>query len=151
MEERIQSVIEARDSRRPNLRTDIRYRRVAGSHVVLELKRGSRRLAKTDIEKQLKKYMRAVKQELNKDPDQRDLTIDGICLVGKLPQGWDNPELRKEEEESFRALRIRVMTYDELINNARSAYAKFLRATAKTAQLNVLLDRIRNFTPQEEA
>ena len=95
--------------------------------------------------------MLAVQQELNKDPDERDLIIDGICLVGKLPKGWDNPDLRREEEQSFKAVRIRVMTYDELINNARSAYAKFLRATAKTARLNELLERIRTYTPESEA
>ena len=150
MEERIQTIVESKDKKKASLRTDIRYRRVAASHVVLELKRGSRRLAKTAIESQLRKYMQAVQQELDKDPAQRHLIIDGICLVGKLPKGWEHPDLRREEEQSFRALRIRVMTYDELINNARSAYAKFLRATAKTARLNELLDRIRNYTPEDE-
>ena len=39
------------------------------------------------------------------------------------------------------------MTYDELINNAESAYAKFLAATDATKQLSALIDRIRRYAP----
>ena len=145
MEERIQADLPDDSAPRKTLRLDIRYVRVAAEHVVLELKRGSRQLKKTEIEEQLTKYMRAVRAEIRKDPRQDKLPIQGICLVGKPPQGWENPEDRKEDEESLRARRIRVITYDELINNAESAYAKFLESTKKTKSLNVLLERIRNY------
>ena len=52
-----------------------------------------------------------------------------------------------KDEESLRVYRIRVMTYKELIDNAESAYAKFLEATAKAQDLTVLLDEIRNYVP----
>lgn len=146
MEKRIQAVLPDSDA---NMRTDIRYRRVAAAHVVLELKRGSRRLAKTDIEKQLTKYIRAVKEELKKDQEQAELPIEGICLVGKLPVGWEDLNERRTDEDTLRPRRIRIMTYDELINNAESAYAKFLEATSSTEELNVLLDRIRRYTPED--
>lgn len=146
MEKRIQSVLPDSDA---NMRTDIRYRRVAAAHVVLELKRGSRRLAKTDIEKQLRKYIRAVKEELKKDQEQTELPVEGICLVGKLPMGWEDSNERRTDEDSLRPHRIRIMTYDELINNAESGYAKFLEATSSTEKLNVLLDRIRKYTPED--
>lgn len=146
MEKRIQAVVSGKDSK---LRTDIRYRRVSAAHVVLELKRASRSLAKTEIEDQLTKYMRAVEAELKKDPKQAELPIEGICLVGELPQGWDDLKERRIDEESLRPRRIRVMTYNELINNAESAYAKFVEATGPTQKLNVLLDRIRNYTPDD--
>ena len=146
MEKRIQSVLPDSDA---NMRTDIRYRRVSAAHVVLELKRASRRLAKTEIEEQLTKYIRAVKEELKKDQEQAELPIEGICLVGKLPMGWDDLSERRTDEESLRPRRIRIMTYDELINNAESAYAKFLEATSSTEKLNVLLDRIRKYTPED--
>ena len=147
MEKRIQAVLPEGREGKVTLRTDIRYRRVAAAHVVLELKRGSRRLAKTEIEAQLTRYIKAVQAEIRKDPDLDDLPIEGVCLVGKLPQGWENMNERKIDEESLRPRRIRVMTYDELINNAESAYAKFLEVTSGTERLNQLLDRIRNYTP----
>lgn len=149
MEERIQAALPEDSSPHRTLRIDIRYRRVAAEHVILELKRGSRQLTKTEIEEQLTKYMRAVRAEIRKDPSQDKLPIQGICLVGKLPQGWENPEDRKTDEESLRPLRIRVITYDELINNAESAYAKFLESTKETKSLNVLLERIRNYRHED--
>lgn len=143
MEERIQTAISGNQS--ASLRLDIRYRRVAGAHVILELKRGSRRLAKTEIEQQLAGYIQAVEAELKKDPEQHRWPIEGICVVGKLPRGWEDHDRSRRDKESLRAVRIRVITYDELINNAESAYAKFEEATAKTEKLNVILDRIRNY------
>ena len=146
MERRLQAVLADGGK---TIRTDIRYRRVAGAHVVLELKKGSRRLAKTGIEEQLTKYMRAVEAELKKDPGQVELPIEGVCLVGELPRRWEDSNERRMDEESLKPRRIRVMTYGELINNAESAYAKFLEATSSTEELNVLLDRIRKYTPKK--
>ncbi len=147
MEQRIQAAMSESGGKATTLRTDIRYRRVAAAHVVLELKRGSRRLAKTDIEAQLIKYINAVEAELNTNRQQRELPIEGICLVGKLPQGWEIPKERERGEDSLRRVRIRVITYSELIDNAESAYAKFLDATATTEKLGQLLDKIRNHSP----
>ena len=146
MEERIQAALP--DGGETTVRMDIRYRRVAGAHVVLELKRGSVRLAKTEIESQLTKYIRATEKELRKDPGQQDLPVQGICLVGELPQGWDDLSRRARDEESLRVYRIRVVTYDELINNAESAYGKFLEVTSATEELTALLERIRSYMPE---
>ena len=151
MEERIQAALSDHGvDREVTLRMDIRYRRVAAAHVVLELKRGSVRLAKTEIESQLTKYMQATEREINRDPEQRGLPVQGICLVGRLPRGWDDLNTRMRDEESLRVYRIRVMTYHELINNAESAYAKFLEATSATQELTGLLDRIRNYDPHND-
>lgn len=148
MEKRIQAVPLEEPSKKGILRTDIRYRRVAAAHVILELKRGSKRLAKTAIEAQLTKYILAVETELGKDPKQSGLPIEGVCLVRKLPKGWDNLTVRSREENSLRPLGIRIMTYDELINNAYSSYAKFLEATSTTEKLSELIDSIRNYKPE---
>ena len=147
MEKRIQAALPDDTGKAGSLRTDIRYRRVAAGHVIVELKRGSRLLAKTEIEEQLRRYMRAARDEAKKDPQEAALPIDGVCLVGRLPRDWQDAETRRLDEESLRPHRIRVMTYDELINNAESAYAKFLAATDATKKLSSLIDRIRRYTP----
>lgn len=152
MEERIQEAVpQELEKFSSTLRIDIRYRRIGGAHVILELKRGSRRLRKTEIEEQLMKYIGAVKRELKKDAEQSKLPVEGICLVGKLPIGWEDDSERSLDEESLRPRRIRIMTYDELINNAESAYAKFLEVTNNTESLQALLDRIRNYMPDENS
>ena len=147
MEQRIQAVLPEDPKKTVHLRTDIRYRRIAAGHVILELKRASRRLAKTEIKEQLRKYMNAARVEVKKDPGEDALPMDGVCLVGRLPLGWENPQERRIDEDSLRPRRIRIMTYNELINNAESAYAKFLAATASTKELSLSLDRIRTYKP----
>ena len=105
-------------------------------------------MAKTEIEEQLTRYKRAVELELKKDSEQAALPIEGICLVGKLPRGWEDAKERQIDEDSLRPRRIRVVTYSELINHAESAYSKFLTTTRSTEKLNMLLDRIREYQPQ---
>ena len=140
MEERLQSVIKDK-----TLRLDIRYRRVSGAHVIIELKRASRRLSKVDIEAQVRTYIDALENELKKDPVESRYPIEAICLVGRLPAGWDNPDVRKRDEESLKAYAIRVITYQELIDNAFSAYAKFVEASEAVDKLRTLLDNIRSY------
>lgn len=140
MEERLQSVINDR-----NVRLDIRYRRVGGAHVIIELKRASRRLRKVDIEAQVRTYMDALETELKQDPVESRYPIEAICLVGRLPSGWANPEVRRRDEESLKAYSIRVITYQELIDNAFSAYAKFVEASEAVDKLRRLLDNVRAY------
>lgn len=144
MEKRLQEAI---DGKSKTLRADISYQRVSAAHVIIELKRGSRSVSKSEIESQLVKYINALKKELAKNPIQNRLPIEAVCIVGKLPPGWENAETRKQDEDSLRPYDIRVLTYDELIDNARSAYSKFLDAQGNTRDLEQLIKNIRNYKP----
>ena len=73
-----------------------------------------------------------MKQDIEKDPEERRYPIEAISLLGQLPSGWDNPEIRRRDEESLRGYGIRVMTYDELINRAHSAYAKLSKLRSRS-------------------
>ena len=86
--------------------------------MIIELKRTSRVLTKTDLEEQAKKYISALEAAKAKNPEEARYPIEAVCIVGTLPRGWSNPESRKKDEESLRAWSIRVMSYDELIDNA---------------------------------
>lgn len=129
------------------VRTDIQYRRVDAAHVVVELKRGNRRLEKTTIEAQLRKYIDSVKDELSRVPDERDLPVHGVCVVGKLPKGWESLHVRSQDEQALAVYRISVVTYDEVTSRAESAYKKFLRATGELEELSTLIENIRNYEP----
>lgn len=140
MEERLQSAM-----KNQGIGLDIRYRRVSGAHVIIELKRASGTLSKVDIEAQARTHIDALETELKKDPVESRYPIEAICLVGRLPAGWDNPDVRKRDEESLKAYSIRVITYQELIDNAFSAYAKFVEASEAVDKLRTLLDNIRSY------
>ena len=147
MEERLQAVVGGvrTDS---TVRVDIRYRRISGAHVIIELKRASRVLDKTEIESQIKKYIDALRKEIEKNPNEARYPIEAVCLVGKLPRGWDNAETRKRDEDGLRPYGIRVMTYQELIDNSIAAYSKFVDASESVGRLRELIDKIRAYSTE---
>ena len=152
MEERIQNAIDRVQIRnKEEVRPDIRYRRISGMHVIIELKRPSVSIRKTAIEDQVNDYIAAVRQDIGQDPEEGRYPIESICLLGKLPIGWNDNETRKRDEESLRGYGIRVMTYVELINRARSAYAKFAEAKASLVDLGTTVEAIRSYKPPQDA
>lgn len=144
MERSLQEVVDSIPSGR-RIRPDIRYRRVGSAHVIIELKRPSRRLFKTQIEEQVRRYIRAVRSKLNEIERERHIPIEAVCVVGRLPVGWDDLTERRNDEESLRPHSIRIMTYGELIDNAFSAYAKFIEVSVPTNDIRVLVDQVREY------
>ena len=152
MEQRLQNVINSVSAKKKlTVRVDIRYRRVGGSHVIIELKRTKRRLNKTTIESQLVEYIEAVKSELKKTPEESKYPIEAFCIVGDLPRGWENPETRKQHEESLRVYSIRVITYSDLIDRAYFSYAKFIEAGEGANKLRKLIENIRSYKPSDSS
>ena len=149
MEESFQAIVDNTPLKDKSVRVDIRYQRVAGAHVIIELKRHSKRLSKVAIETQLRKYIDALTNELNKHPKENNFPIESVCIVGKLPLNWDNPEDRRRDEDSLKPYSIKVLTYEELISNAHSAYAKFIKASAPVDDLRQLIEDIKNYQPTQ--
>ena len=148
MEKRIQNAVERVQIRnKEHVRPDIRYRRISNAHVIIELKRPSVSVRKTEIEDQVNDYIAAVKQDIGQDPEESRYPIEAICLLEKQPVGWDNPEVRKRDEESLRGYGIQVMTYTQLINRARAAYAKFIKEHAPVVEIGETVESIRSYRP----
>ena len=124
-------------------RIDIQYRKASGAHVIIELKRASRVMKKTELEEQINKYIKATRDKLssmNRPPE----LIEGICIVGKVPFGWEDEKTKQNEIESLRPLSIKILTYDELIANAFSAYSKFIEKQTEVGKLRKLIKEIRD-------
>ena len=149
MEKRMEQSFRTKYGRRR--RVDIkytRYRRVAAAHVIIELKRNNVKVNKTDLERQVREYIDAVEEELKKSSTQNSmLPIEAICIVGKLPRGWEDQRTRNRDEQSLRLYNIRIVTYDELIDNANAAYGKFVAASGSQGKLRQLMDKIRDHVP----
>ena len=127
-------------------RIDIQYRKVSGAHVIIELKRASRVMKKTELEEQINKYIKGTSAKLssmNRPPE----LIEGICIVGKVPFGWEDEKTKQNEIESLRPLSIKILTYDELIANAFSAYSKFIEKQTEVGELRKLIQEIRDIAP----
>jgi len=145
METAIQAVVKTKSDKDRksvrDMRADIRYRRVSGAHVVVELKKASRKISKSDLEGQISKYMQMVEDQLSHHNAPAE-NIEGICIVGKLPHGWERPDVKRRESQSLVPLGIKILTYDELIRNAYSAYAKFIEAQVEVGELRALIREI---------
>ena len=122
-------------------RVDIQYRTISGVHVIIELKRANRRLSKTALENQINKYIIKTRQQLDLE-DREYESVEGICLVGKLPGDWSDKDIKKAEIESLKPLNIRIITYGKLIRNARLAYKKFIKKRKKVGKIRKLLEDI---------
>lgn len=153
MEATIQQVIEdesAKDKKSVrDMRADIKYRKVSGAHVIVELKRASRKISKSELEGQISKYMRVVEDQLSSHNASTE-NIEGICIVGKLPHGWEKPNVKRRESQSLVPLGIKILTYDELIHNACSAYAKFIEAQVEVGELRALIREISEISESEK-
>lgn len=129
-------------------RADITYRACSGGHIILELKKPDVSLSKTQIEDQLKKYIRAIKDK--QDSQNESAPIHAFCLIGKAVQGWGNPAYKADDIKSLSAYNISILTYDELVFRAEQAYNKYLEKSAKVDTLRMLIEKIRAYeSPQK--
>ena len=117
-------------------RVDIRYRTVAGKHVIVELKRASVRTDLYELAKQGAKYVDAMKAILPAEEKDR-ATIEVIFVVGRNP---DEPSERVENAMNSVAPGSRIVTYDLLIERAREAYSAYLEVTMTADRLDRLFE-----------
>ena len=119
-------------------RVDIRYRTVAGKHVIIELKRASVRTGIYELGEQGTKYVEALKETLA--PEERDrAVIEVIYVVGRNP---DEPSDRIENVMNSVAPGSRIVTYDLLIDNANRAYATYLRGIDQADRIERMLHEL---------
>jgi hypothetical protein len=121
-------------------RVDIRYRTAAGKHIIIELKKYDREIRTEDLIIQVRKYQDALRKCLEKDtPDDPNLLIETICIVGSKPQpAYDD----KRNRELLASVQARYITYDQLIRQTRDSYSDYLKKSEKLSRIQQLVDRV---------
>jgi hypothetical protein len=122
-------------------RVDIKYRKTTGQHVIIELKRAERGVSRYELEEQVDKYRKALRKIL-RDQDQENQTIQVVCVVGRDLTNWENDEDREEDLEGLRQKNIRVMKYQELLQNAHKAYKEYMEEQKKANETAALIESI---------
>jgi len=122
-------------------RVDIRYRTVAGKHVIVELKRASVRTNPWELGDQGSSYVEALREQIQPAEGPR-AQIEVIFVVGKAPK-----EGAERIERIMQGVSpgSRLITYDTLATRARAAYDEFLGKSGQVDVLEALLE------PAEEA
>ena len=126
-----------------NARIDIRYKKAAGKHIIIELKRASVQVTKGNLSDQVLKYKRALKKQLDLIGE-TGVVIECVCLLGKLPHGWDDETEKQKGEHALAAEDIRIVTYQQLINDAQIMYKNYLEKGTEKGRIRKLLETINN-------
>lgn len=122
-------------------RVDIQYRKSGGEHLIIELKRAGRVCDTDELFAQVRKYQRKMDQLLAGTGRSAE-AYEIICLVGKDLKDWSEPQGREKSRSILEQANARVMTYQQLIGNARRAYGEYLEASKTASRIYAILDAI---------
>ena len=148
MEKRVSSLfggLEAKlseDEKRARL--DIKYRKTAGKHVIVELKRPEVSVSVYDLSKQIRKYrsgMLKILEALGKPHE----PVEFVCLLGEPPVEWEGTDGKKTVEDTLDVLNARYVNYDELLENSFQAYSDYLQRARLMDRLGDVIDAIENY------
>ncbi len=121
-------------------RVDIKYKKTSGKHVIIELKRASVKTSTSSLMGQVGKYRSALKKQLQ--TAQETVAIEVVCLVGKDLSDWEDAEEKQKSANSLAARDIRVVTYQQLIKDAKTSYQSYLDKAEEKGRIKSLLDAI---------
>ena len=124
-----------------NSRLDIYYATTANKHVIIELKRATRKLHTRDISTQIDKYYEATTEVLA-EMGKGDEPLEFVCLIGKQLIDWGKYGGKHRSYRRLKALDARVVMYDELIENALEAYQDYIDRGKKVGRVYDLIMRI---------
>lgn len=124
-------------------RFDIKYKKVSGKHVIIELKRNSVTTAIGALMDQVDKYKSATEKQLEAHGESGSVEV--ICLVGKQLKGWDDSARKQEDERALETKNIKVITYQQLIKDAENSYRSYLEKRKDKGRIQKILDSIDNF------
>lgn len=130
-------------------RIDIGYRTASGKHVIIELKRASVAVPLDNLTKQIRKYRDGARKILDKS-SHPSWPIEIICVLGKPPPEQHTATGAAGVKKSLDAVDARIVYYDELLDNAQSAYADYLDEHIKIDKLWGIFKAIDDFAPSTE-
>lgn len=151
METRVHKLFEDVDAdlteEEKNGRLDIKYRKTAGQHVIIELKRPERVIGILDtVNDQIKKYYTGMYKILD-ELDSTHEPIEIVLLVGKEPREWRDTRERVPAIGVLEQYRARVVFYNKLLDDAYKAYKEYLEQKAHVDRLAELIQAIEDYAP----
>ena len=121
-------------------RYDIKYKMTSGKHVIIELKRANRVLSEYDLVAQVGKYRNALLKLV--EAIGKNEPVEVVCIVGKPLTEWSSPFQQEESKKSLAVRDIRVVLYDELIEDAYRSYQAFLDKNREAGRVFRLIQNI---------
>jgi hypothetical protein len=123
-----------------NGRYDIKYKMTSGKHVIIELKRAGRKLDQYDLLKQVTKYGNALRK-LVRAADKSE-PVEMICIVGQDLEQWGDDERKEQSKKAMAAENVRVVLYNELIEDAYRSYQAYLDKNKEVGRIYSIIQSI---------
>ena len=127
-------------------RLDIKYRKTAGQHVIIELKRPERTVTVSEIVKQIEKYTSGMLKLLEAQGATNE-PIEFVLLLGKPPAEWHNAGGKERMTQVLVPYKARIVFYDQLLKDAYSAYDAYLKQKRVLAHLSKVIQAIDDYVP----
>lgn len=129
-------------------RLDIGYRRTAGQHVIVELKRPERVVSLHETIKQIEKYTSGMLKLLARQNSSE--RVEFVLVLGEEPREWANPGGKDRMNEALRPYNARIVFYESLLENAYKMYQDYLKKREVVDRLSEVIHAINDYAPPEE-
>lgn len=129
-------------------RIDIKYRKTAGGHVIVELKRPDRLVGLYELAEQIDKYHDGMMKLLD-GMGRGNEPVEFVCLLGRPLKEAGSPRGDEKIKDTLRPLRARVVLYDQLLADAYAAYIDFLEKRKSVDTLAEIIAAIEDYAPSE--
>lgn len=122
-------------------RLDIKYAATAGKHVIIELKRPDIVVETGEVMSRVERYYAQMEEMLEREGRPNE-PVEFVCVVGKHPMDWMNPDSRSRSERSLAVYSTRIVTYGEIIRNAQEAYRDYTERQDSVSRVYNLITSI---------
>lgn len=127
-------------------RLDIAYRKTAGKHVIIELKRPERVVTLPELIGQVEKYVSGMSRLLTAQGTPHE-PVEFVLLLGEPPREYANPGGQQRVDGALKPFGARIVFYEELLRNARQAYQDYLKKRAFVDKLDEVIKAIEDYAP----
>lgn len=122
-------------------RVDIAYRTHAGKHIIVELKKASRKMKLLELQEQGQTYADKLRKILLAQ-EGASPNIEVVFILGKpVDEEESNPDRIKASMTAV-SPGSRIVYYDALIRGAQNAYAEYLEKSDELDRLEQIVNRI---------
>lgn len=135
----INDVYDKLDEKQKRSRLDIKYTTTGKKHVIIELKRPRASLDSNDVLSQIQRYSTAIGKVLE---ERNEYGMEIVCVVGTMPKDITGARQKDQFRLGLEAYHARIVTYDELIQNAENAYQEYLKRGREVTRINRLINNI---------
>jgi hypothetical protein len=131
-------------------RLDIAYRKTAGEHVIVELKRPERMVNRDEMLRQSNKYLTGMLRLLEAQGASHE-PIEIVFVLGTEPREWRDPLGKDRLIDALKIDRSRIVFYDHLLANAEKSYSDYLKHRGTVDKLGEVIAAIEDYAPAQDA